>query len=151
MDSSSTQLLFANDQVWVLLIGSIVPLGGYIINKVLPWKTETVKGITQVVLTSVAATLYTALGTDIGGFDGFLQQAFTATVAGLFAHNILWKPSNINIKFGAVPTPLQAATLTKNQIGGLSDEQREGIAFAPESIIGGQAGRPPGTPPGHSA
>lgn len=99
--SDSSQLLLSNDQLWVLLIGSIVPLGGYIFNKIMPWKTETTKAIVQVVLMAVAGTAYTALATDIGGFTGFVQQAFSATVAGLFAHNILWKPGNINIKFGA--------------------------------------------------
>lgn len=130
MDNSSTQLLFDNDQVWVLLIGSIVPLGGYLINKVAPWHTETFKAIVQVVLTSVAATAYTALATDIGGFDEFLQQALSATAAGLFAHNILWKPSNINIKFGAVPTPTQGASLSPAKVEALSTEQKEGLVFA---------------------
>jgi hypothetical protein len=129
MDNSSTQLLFDNDQFWVLLIGAIVPLGGYFINKIMPWKTETVKAITQVVLTSIAATGYSALATDIGGFTPFVQQAFSATVAGLFAHNILWKPSNVNIKCGAVPTPVQGASMTSEQIKALSDEQREGLKF----------------------
>ena len=122
MDNSSTQLLFDNDQLWVLLIGSIVPLGGYLINKVMPWKKETVKAITQVVLTSIAA--------NIGGFVPFLQQAFSATVAGLFAHNILWKPSNVNIKFGAIPTPTQGASLSADQVAGLSSEQQAGLVLA---------------------
>lgn len=103
MHDGSSQLLFSENQLWVLLIGSIVPLGGYLINKVMPWHTETIKGIVQVVLAAIAGTAYTWLATDIGSFTSFLQQAFSATVAGLFAHNILWKPAKVNIKFGANP------------------------------------------------
>lgn len=103
MNNTSTQLLFDENQLWVVIIGSIVPLGGYFINKVMPWNSETIKGIVQVILAAIAGTLFTALATDIGSFTSFLQQAFSATVAGLFAHNILWKPANVNIKFGANP------------------------------------------------
>jgi hypothetical protein len=136
MSSSSSQLLISGDPFWVLLIGSIVPLGGYFINKVMPWKTETIKAIVQVVLTSIAATLYTELATDVGSFTGFLAQAFSATVAGLFAHNILWKPSNINIKFGANPTPTQAASLSPQQVAALSPEQQQGVAFPAQPQFG---------------
>jgi hypothetical protein len=124
------QLLITGDQLWVLLIGSIVPVGGYFINKVMPWKTETTKAIVQVVLTSIAGVLFTSLATDVGGFTDFVEQAFSATVAGLFAHNILWKPGNVNIKFGAVPTPTQA----------LSSEERANLA--PEQQAALSPGRP---------
>jgi len=138
MGDSSSQLLLESDQMWVLLIGTIVPLGGYLLNKYLPWKSETVKGIAQVLLMAIAGTLYTALATDIGGFTGFVQQAFSATVAGLFAHNILWKPSNVNVKFGAVPTPTQAAGMSDAEIKALDADQVYGIAYAAESVFGGQ-------------
>ncbi|HEY7950711.1 MAG TPA: hypothetical protein VID51_07760 [Solirubrobacterales bacterium] len=127
MNDAPSQLLISGDQLWVLLIGSIVPLGGYWINKVMPWKTETSKAIVQIVLTSIAATLYTFIATDIGSFTSLVEQAFSATVAGLFAHNILWKPGNINIKFGANPTPTQVAGLTSNEFTGLSAEQKQAI------------------------
>ncbi len=127
MNNASSQLLISGDQLWVLLIGSIVPLGGYWINKVMPWKTETSKAIVQIVLTSIAATLYTFIATDIGSLTSFVEQAFSAIVAGLFAHNILWKPANVNIKFGANPTPTQAAGLTGNEYADLSVEQKQAI------------------------
>jgi hypothetical protein len=125
VNEAPSQLLISGDQLWVLLIGSIVPLGGYWINKVMPWKTETSKAIVQVVLTSIAATLYTMVATDIGSLTSFVEQAFSATVAGLFAHNILWKPGNVNIKFGANPTPAQAAGLMADELTKLSDDQKQ--------------------------
>ncbi len=129
MQSTSSQLLISENQLLVLLIGAIVPLGGYLINKVMPWKTETTKAIVQVVLTSIAATLYTWLATDIGSFTSFLQQAFSATFAGLFAHNILWKPANVNIKFGANPTRTQGAGLTSEEFGKLDSEQKAALVL----------------------
>jgi hypothetical protein len=120
------QLLISGDQFWVLLIGSIVPVGGYFINKVMPWKTETTKAIVQVVLTSIAGVLFTWLATDVGSFTDFVQQAFSATVAGLFAHNILWKPANVNIKLGAIPTPTQS--LSSEERAKLAPEQRSVLA-----------------------
>ncbi|HEX6754292.1 MAG TPA: hypothetical protein VF093_12000 [Solirubrobacterales bacterium] len=127
MNDAPSQLLISGDQLWVLLIGAIVPVGGYWINKVMPWKTETSKAIVQIVLTSIAATLYTFIATDIGSLTSFVEQAFSAIVAGLFAHNILWKPANVNIKFGANPTPTQAAGLTSKEFTGLDAEQKQAI------------------------
>ncbi len=129
MNDAPSQLLITGDQLWVLIIGSIVPLGGYYLNKVMPWKTETSKAIVQIVLTSIAATLYTAVATDIGSFTSFVEQTFSAIIAGLFAHNILWKPANVNIKFGANPTPTQAAGLTSSEVAELSKEQKEAIVI----------------------
>lgn len=126
MDQSS-ELLLSGDQLWVLLIGTIVPLGGYLLNKAMPWKTETTKAIVQVVLTSIAATAYTALATDFESFTSFVQQVFSAIVAGLFAHNVLWKPANVNIKFGANPTAAQAASLTSEETGKLDAEQTRAL------------------------
>jgi hypothetical protein len=97
-----TQLVLPNQQFWVLVVGAFVPLAGYWINKVSPWKSEQVKGIVQVVLMAVAGVLYTLIfGDDIEGVGDFLQQCFTAITAGLFAHKTLWAPSGMNFVFGA--------------------------------------------------
>lgn len=101
MNEQPPQVLLSDDQLVVLLVGTIVPLGTYLFNRFAPWNNETVKGIVQVVLTAVAGTLYTWWFTDFESFADFLQQAFSAVVAGLFAHNILWKPSGLNLVFGA--------------------------------------------------
>lgn len=103
MEQSSKELLISDNQLVVLLIGSIVPLGGYFLNKYAPWASESVKGVVQVVLMGVAGGLYTVLATDITGFENIAQQCLSSIVAGLFAHNTLWKPADVNIKFGAEP------------------------------------------------
>jgi hypothetical protein len=92
-----------NDQFWVLFIGAFVPLAGYYINKVMPWKTETTKAIVQVVLTGIGGVVYTAIAGDVDGVGDFIQQAYTAVVSGLFAHKILWQPAGINVLLGANP------------------------------------------------
>lgn len=80
-----------------------MPLAGYVINKVMPWRTEQVKGIVQVILTAIGGVLYTVIFGDVKGAGDFVQQCFTAIVAGLFAHKTLWAPAGINLKFGASP------------------------------------------------
>lgn len=99
--SETTQLVLPNQQFWVVLIGALVPLVGYYINKVLPWKTEQVKGIVQVVLAAIGGTAYTVIFGDVQGAGDFVQQCLTAIAAGLFAHKTLWAPAGINLKFGA--------------------------------------------------
>jgi hypothetical protein len=61
----------------------------------------------QLVLTSLAGYFYTAIGTDAEGFINLSQGAFSSVVSALFAHNILWKPANVNVRLGAAPTPAQ--------------------------------------------
>jgi hypothetical protein len=99
--TDSTQLVLPNQQFWVLFIGTFVPLAGYLINKWAPWESETFKGIVQVVLVAIGGVAYTALAGDVHGVGDFLQQVFTAIISGLFAHNILWKPTGLNVVFGA--------------------------------------------------
>lgn len=96
-------LLLDNPQLWVILIGSIVPLGGYILNKVGPWVDETTKAFVQVLLAAVATALYTALDTNVFGVnDDTLQLVLTGVVAALAAHKLLWKPARVNERLGAI-------------------------------------------------
>jgi hypothetical protein len=99
--TATTQLVLPNQQFWVILIGALVPLAGYTINKLMPWKSEQVKGIVQVVLAAIGGTVYTVIFGDVKGVADFLQQCVTAIAAGLFAHKTLWAPAGINLKFGA--------------------------------------------------
>jgi len=100
---ATAQPLLPNQQFWVLFIGAFVPLVGYFINKRAPWDSETAKAIVQVVLTAIGGVVYTALAGDVSGVGDFFQQVFTAVISGLFAHNILWKPSGLNVVCGATP------------------------------------------------
>jgi hypothetical protein len=45
----TTQLILPNQQFWVLFIGALVPLLGYVVNRIAPWNSETFKRIVQVV------------------------------------------------------------------------------------------------------
>jgi glucose uptake protein GlcU len=101
--TDATQLVLPSQQVWVVLIGALVPLLGYAINKWGPWKSEQVKGIVQVVLAALGGVAYSVVFGDVKGADSIVQQSITAVVAALFAHKTLWAPSGINLKFGASP------------------------------------------------
>lgn len=96
-------LLLDNPQFWAILVGSIVPLGGYVINKVAPWVDESTKAIVQVLLAAVATALYTALDTSVFGFnEPTFQLVASGIFAALMAHKILWKPARINERLGAI-------------------------------------------------
>ena len=103
MEDQVTQLVLPNQQFWVLFIGSLVPLLAYYINKVAPWESEQFKAAVHVILTALAGAGYAVIFGDIEGVGDFMQESFTAVVAGLFAHNMLWKPAGLNLKFGAAP------------------------------------------------
>jgi hypothetical protein len=101
--SETTQLVLPSQQIWVLMIGAVVPLLTYLINNKAPWKSEQAKAACQVIVTGIAGVAYTALAGNVHGFTDFAEQAFTAILSGLFAHNLLWKPSGLNLAFGASP------------------------------------------------
>ncbi len=53
----SPTLVLPNDQVWVMLIGSLVPMATYLLNHYGPQLSEQVKGVVQVVAASIAGAL----------------------------------------------------------------------------------------------
>lgn len=103
-------LILKDQQLWVILIGSIVPLGGYVLNRISPWVSESVKGIVQVILAAIVGGLYTALDTSVFGFNQTtVSLVFSAVAAALVAHNFLWKPAKINTLLGATEHQVPAA------------------------------------------
>jgi hypothetical protein len=102
-----SDVFLPEDQFWVILVGSIVPLATYFQNLWWHDAPEWVKALFQAVVAGVAGGLYTVFLTDTKGFDNVAQQIVSAIIASFFAHNILWKPANVNVKIGARPSPSQ--------------------------------------------
>jgi NhaP-type Na+/H+ or K+/H+ antiporter len=99
---TNAPVLFPWDQIIVLIIGFFVPLVGYLLNRVGPWASETVKGVVQVVVAAAAGAIYSAVGDPNFGWNNqTLQLVASAVVASLFAHNMLWKPAKVNTALGA--------------------------------------------------
>lgn len=99
---SSPALTLQGKQTWALLIGSLVPLGTYVINHVGPWVSEPAKALFLVLMAAVAGGLYTALSTNSFGWNSAtLQMVVTSVAAALAAHKLLWQPSTISARLGA--------------------------------------------------
>jgi hypothetical protein len=95
-------LLLGQHQLWVSVIGALVPLVTYVLNHYAPWVSEPVKAGVLVVVTAIASGLYTALATPNFGLNLItLQLVVSSVVAALLAHHWLWKPSTISTKLGA--------------------------------------------------
>ncbi len=103
----TTDVFLPEDQFWVLVIGAITPLGGYLQNLLWPQAPEPIKAIVQAIFAGLVGGLFSVLANDVKGFDNIAQLCFSTIVAALFAHNILWKPANVNIRLGARPSPTQ--------------------------------------------
>jgi hypothetical protein len=73
---------------------------------------EALKGASQVVIAAVWGAVYTNYITDDAGGIHIFRGIGTAIVSALFSHNLFWKPANVNIIFGAQPTPTQTGTVT---------------------------------------
>jgi hypothetical protein len=88
-------------QIWVVVLGAVVPLLTYVLNHFAPWVTEPVKATILVVAAAVVAVIYTAIETSVLGFnDATLQLVVTAIISALGAHLLLWKPSGFSAKLG---------------------------------------------------
>ena len=94
-------LALQSSQLWVLLIGSLVPLATYVLNHYAPWASEPAKALVLVVVTAVAGGLYTALATSTFGLNSQTAQMVLTAVAGaLAAHHGLWRPSTVSARLG---------------------------------------------------
>lgn len=96
-------LLVDNHQLWALLIGSLVPLVTYVLNS-LHHLGEPVKAFVLLLASAFAAALYTALSTNVIGFNAAtLELVVTGVVGALGAHHLLWKPSGVSDLLRARP------------------------------------------------
>lgn len=98
---TAPHLVLPGKQIWLALIGGLVPLFTYVLNHVGPWVTEPIKAAVLVVITAIVGALYTAITTDQFGWNATTWQLMlTAVVAALTAHKLLWKPSGISLLLG---------------------------------------------------
>lgn len=94
-------LALANNQVWLAIIASLVPLVTYVLNYLGPWVTEPIKAAVLVVVAAVVGGLDTAITTNQFGWNGTTANLIiTAVLAALVSHHILWKPSGISTRLG---------------------------------------------------
>jgi len=84
-------------QIWVVVVGLVTPLLGYVTNTTL-WRNapEPVKAFVQVLIAAVAAAITTAISTNVfGANNATLQLILTGVVTALASHSLLWKTSGI--------------------------------------------------------
>lgn len=86
--------------LYLLVLGALVPLVGYVLNHHAPWATEPVKGLVHAGLAAAVGVLYQAVsGSDLGLNDDTLLAVITAVVAAVLGH-IGWRAANINLALG---------------------------------------------------
>jgi hypothetical protein len=96
-----TYLVLPQTQLWTLVIGSLVPLVTYVLNHYAPWVSEPIKGIVLALVAAGASALYTALSTNVIGFNNTTYQlVISAVIAAFLTHVVVWKPSGISVKLG---------------------------------------------------
>lgn len=97
----SPHLAFPVSQVGVLVVGALVPLVTYALNHFAPWVTESIKAVVLLVVSAAAAAIYTAIATNVLGWnDATLQLILTGIVSSLGAHGLLYRPAGINVRLG---------------------------------------------------
>ena len=101
-------------QIWVLLLGALTPLVTYVINHFAPWLGEAAKATVLAVVAGIVAAIYTAIETNIFGFnDATLQLVLTAIIAAFGAHALVWRPSGISTKLGGGSNAPKAANAAR--------------------------------------
>jgi len=85
------------DQIWALIVGTLVPLVTYIINKFAPWTKESVKATVLLIASAVVGGLAQAITSGDVGFNKKTLSFITAAIFAAFsAHHGVWKPSGIS-------------------------------------------------------
>lgn len=92
----STRLVLPTAQINVMVLGAVVPLLTYLLNKAAPWTGQGVKAFVTVLVSAAVAGAYQAI--DVGNFgwnSETLQLIASSVLATLMAHQWLWKPSGV--------------------------------------------------------
>jgi hypothetical protein len=95
--SPISHLVLPASQIWVIIVGLLTPLLGYITNTSL-WNNapEPVKALVQALISAIAAAITTAVATSTFGFnDATLQLIITGVIASFGAHAIIWRPAGV--------------------------------------------------------
>lgn len=88
-------------QIWVVVLGAVTPLVVYVLNFLAPWLTEPIKAMVLAVVAGAVGAIYTAIETNVFGFNNStLQLVLSAIVAAFGAHALVWRPSGIAAKLG---------------------------------------------------
>jgi len=87
--------------LYLVVLGGLVPLVGYVLNHHAPWVSEQAKGLVHAALAAGVAVLYQAVsGSDLGLNDETLLAMVTAMVSALLGH-VGWKTATISTALGA--------------------------------------------------
>lgn len=88
----------------MIVIGALVPILGYTLNKIPSYAKlpEAVKTFVHVVLIAAATGVYQAFEQGTFGWNRETEGLIvTALIAAFYAHGYLWKPGGVNTAFGA--------------------------------------------------
>lgn len=86
--------------LYLLGLGAVMPLVGYLLNHYAPWASEQVKGIAQGALAAGVAVLYQAVTPgDLGLNDQTLLACATAVFGSIVGH-LGWSAGRINVALG---------------------------------------------------
>jgi hypothetical protein len=85
--------------IWLVLLGGVSPLVGYVFNHYLPHTNVQLKGVVQTVIAAGVAVFYTAVSSGAGIDNKTLVAVVTAMGAALLAH-FGYRASAINVLFG---------------------------------------------------
>lgn len=146
---SAPTLVLPWQQVWPLLIGAMVPLVTYAVNHVGPWMSEQVKAAVVVVAAAATSALYTALATNVIGFNSAtLQLVLTGVVGALGAHHWLWKPAGVSALLGGGTNAQQAARSSSVRTTPAARGQAPVVPVSPDAAqVDPPARGPGGLPP----
>lgn len=87
--------------LYLLVLSSLAPLVGYLINHFGPHASEQAKGVAQGALAAGVAVLYQAVTPGNLGLNSQTLLAVVTSMAGSLAGHIAWKQAGINTMLGA--------------------------------------------------